>query len=813
MAPVNGKAEKRIGLSSKKMKRMESKKRKIEAFLELCEDKSSVSPESAPATKKRQNLDKTWAHEKTSVSERKTSELPDAAKAISEELVQLRARKRPFPSAWKEMPKFFLTDDGSEAAWSWPETDASTDNDDSEDVVEDKAVLYLQDIQALLLVALMGPKTPLLTRWCRYLRNDKTSHIVVITVSGLSAKDLSASAEQFPKLRNIFPDGGVRVVPSARYSATTESELTQVPISLNSGMKLRCFFGSLEAAEAAGAVFRCYGAFVPIKQPGDKETSGKNEEPEPSDKPSAPKSSDVTDADPLVQSQTVPEPSDKPSAPKSSDVTDADPPVQSQTVAVQNKSANENGRNTKTQLPDSQWPEKLLAEDAPTEDEDIGAFEVPRTFFLLSPVQMLTEGYPLIRANNTRDYVYTKSSYTPVNHNSRLFGLDCEMCLTTARVNELTRVTMVDEDENVLLDELVKPRNRIIDYLTQFSGITKEMLDPVWTRIEDVQKAISDLLPSDAILVGQSLNFDLHALHLIHPYVIDSSVIFNISGNRRIKTKLKTLTSTFLGEEIQTGTDGHCSAEDATASLRLVKHRLKQGLFYGDAVLKEMQNKIMDRAFEIYDRKTRFNVYVYDEDEMGFGSTGKKEEEYEPIGVYVYDEAEMESTTVTKPQKSRSKQKELTAWAKCRNQLQTDFRGAVSNLFYYLNKRENRRLVHLVGTKKVLSNYPKFVLNTTPHTEVSGNIEVARSVRSLMETNQIVMAGLQAQDSDGQVTEEKAAEVDKLLRKIYRSCRKACLFVVFLEGRVDVDTQVTQHGLCFVKVKEAEKRPVKEDCM
>ncbi|KAH7938398.1 hypothetical protein HPB49_023173 [Dermacentor silvarum] len=615
MAPVNGKAEKRIGLSSKKMKRMESKKRKIEAFLELCEDKSSVSPESAPATKKRQNLDKTWAHEKTSVSERKTSELPDAAKAISEELVQLRARKRPFPSAWKEMPKFFLTDDGSEAAWSWPETDASTDNDDSEDVVEDKAVLYLQDIQALLL------------------------------------------------------------------------------------------------------------------------------------------------------------------------------------------------------LPDSQWPEKLLAEDAPTEDEDIGAFEVPRTFFLLSPVQMLTEGYPLIRANNTRDYVYTKSSYTPVNHNSRLFGLDCEMCLTTARVNELTRVTMVDEDENVLLDELVKPRNRIIDYLTQFSGITKEMLDPVWTRIEDVQKAISDLLPSDAILVGQSLNFDLHALHLIHPYVIDSSVIFNISGNRRIKTKLKTLTSTFLGEEIQTGTDGHCSAEDATASLRLVKHRLKQGLFYGDAVLKEMQNKIMDRAFEIYDRKTRFNVYVYDEDEMGFGSTGKKEEEYEPIGVYVYDEAEMESTTVTKPQKSRSKQKELTAWAKCRNQLQTDFRGAVSNLFYYLNKRENRRLVHLVGTKKVLSNYPKFVLNTTPHTEVSGNIEVARSVRSLMETNQIVMAGLQAQDSDGQVTEEKAAEVDKLLRKIYRSCRKACLFVVFLEGRVDVDTQVTQHGLCFVKVKEAEKRPVKEDCM
>nr|XP_050026499.1 uncharacterized protein LOC126521829 [Dermacentor andersoni] len=789
MATVNGKAEKRIGLSCKKMKRMESKKRKIEAFLQLCEDKSSVSPESATATKKRQNSDKTWAHEKTSVSERKTTDLSDAAKTISEELVQLRARKRPFPSAWKEMPKFFLTDDGTEAAWAWPETDASADNDDSEDVVEDKAVLYLQDIQALLLVALMGQKTPILTRWCRYLRNEKTSHIVVITVSGLSAKDLSASAEQFPKLRNIFPDGGVRVVPSARYGATTESELTQVPISLTSGMKLRCFFGSLEAAESAGAVYRCYGAFVPIEKPDDKETSGKNEEPEPSDKPSAPKTSDVTAAD---------------------------APVLNQTVAMQNKSTNKNAKSKKTQPLDSKSPEKLPAKEVPTEDEDIATFEVPRTFFLLSPVQMLTEGYPLIRANNTRDYVYTKSSYTPVNHNSRLFGLDCEMCLTTARVNELTRVAMVDEEENVLLDELVKPRNRIINYLTQFSGITKEMLDPVWTRIEDVQKAISDLLPSDAILVGQSLNCDLHALHLIHPYVIDSSVIYNVTGNRRIKTKLKTLTSTFLGEEIQTGTDGHCSAEDAIASLRLVKHRLKQGLFYGDAVLKEMQKKIMDRALEIYNRKTQFNVFVYDEDEMGFGSAGKKREEYEPIGVYVYDEEELESTTVaktpTKPQESPSKQKELTVWAKCRKQLQTDFRGAVSNLFYYLNKRENRRLVHLVGKKEVLGNYPKFVLKTTPHTQVDSNKEVARSVRSLMETNQIVMAGLQAQDSNGQVTKEKAAEVDKLLRKIYRNCRKACLFVVFLEGSVDVDTQVTQHGLCFVKVKEAEKRPLKEDC-
>jgi len=40
------------------------------------------------------------------------------------------------------------------------------------------------------------------------------------------------------------------------------------------------------------------------------------------------------------------------------------------------------------------------------------------------------------------------------------------------------------------------------------------MLKHVHTRIEDVQHQIQQLLPSDAILVGHSLNFDLDALQV-----------------------------------------------------------------------------------------------------------------------------------------------------------------------------------------------------------------------------------------------------------------------------------------------------------
>ena len=63
--------------------------------------------------------------------------------------------------------------------------------------------------------------------------------------------------------------------------------------------------------------------------------------------------------------------------------------------------------------------------------------------------------------------------------------------------------------------------------------------------------ALQDLLPSDCILVGQSLNIDLAALQMMHLYVIDTSVCFNITGDRRRKIKLSVLAHLFLNRTIQ----------------------------------------------------------------------------------------------------------------------------------------------------------------------------------------------------------------------------------------------------------------------
>ena len=55
------------------------------------------------------------------------------------------------------------------------------------------------------------------------------------------------------------------------------------------------------------------------------------------------------------------------------------------------------------------------------------------------------------------------------------------------------------------------------NYLTEYSGLTEEMLADVSVTLADVQRAIQEVLPPDAILVGHSMHFDLKALKMAHP--------------------------------------------------------------------------------------------------------------------------------------------------------------------------------------------------------------------------------------------------------------------------------------------------------
>jgi RNA exonuclease 1 len=170
----------------------------------------------------------------------------------------------------------------------------------------------------------------------------------------------------------------------------------------------------------------------------------------------------------------------------------------------------------------------------------------------------------------------------------KVFAMDCEMCITspkgeTPQVFSLTRVSVIDWDGQVVLDELVKPTRPITDYLTAYSGITPALLKNVTTTLKDVQQKLVEILTPDSILIGHSLNSDLNALQLTHPYIIDTTLLFPHPRGPPLKSSLKWLAQKYLSREIQKGhgSSGHDSVEDARACLDLVKQKCEKGKAWG----------------------------------------------------------------------------------------------------------------------------------------------------------------------------------------------------------------------------------------
>ncbi|KAL6168380.1 hypothetical protein ACJQWK_06028 [Exserohilum turcicum] len=164
-----------------------------------------------------------------------------------------------------------------------------------------------------------------------------------------------------------------------------------------------------------------------------------------------------------------------------------------------------------------------------------------------------------------------------------IMSIDCEMCKAEDEQLVLTRISVVDWDGKVVMDKLVKPEVTIKDHLTQWSGITASMLQDVTTTLADIQKELLELIMPRTILFGHSLNSDLNALKLTHPFIIDTGILYPHPRGPPYKQSLKWLAQKYLKREVQKGAKGHDSVEDAQTCLDLVKLKCEKGPRWGSS--------------------------------------------------------------------------------------------------------------------------------------------------------------------------------------------------------------------------------------
>ncbi|KAG0364437.1 hypothetical protein BC939DRAFT_418742 [Gamsiella multidivaricata] len=213
-------------------------------------------------------------------------------------------------------------------------------------------------------------------------------------------------------------------------------------------------------------------------------------------------------------------------------------------------------------------------------------------------------------AKLAEEWFETKQKTSRPSVPKKMVAMDCEMVRTTAG-SEVTRVSVVDDEGVVIYDELVMPDNPIVDYLTQYSGMTAERLNGVTTKLADVQKKLQELVTYDTILVGHSLENDMKVLKFAHPFIIDTTVAFHHTRGPPFRPSLKWLALKWLQRRIQAGGDkGHDSVEDARACMDLAKLKIREGPGFGEynqdqeSIFSRISRHTTPRSSAVIDRET-----------------------------------------------------------------------------------------------------------------------------------------------------------------------------------------------------------------
>ncbi len=176
-------------------------------------------------------------------------------------------------------------------------------------------------------------------------------------------------------------------------------------------------------------------------------------------------------------------------------------------------------------------------------------------------------------------------------------SFDCEMGYTTLGM-EVIRVTAVSwPDGRLLFDVFVRTYGVVLDLNTRFSGVMRQAYvsamphssahsQPGKGSIEgnELQKVDSpaaarqllfDLISPETPVIGHAIENDLNVLRIIHPFVVDTVLLYPHPRGLPVRFGLKILSQKHLSRGIQmAGEAGHDSKEDAVATGDLVTKKV-----------------------------------------------------------------------------------------------------------------------------------------------------------------------------------------------------------------------------------------------
>lgn len=147
-----------------------------------------------------------------------------------------------------------------------------------------------------------------------------------------------------------------------------------------------------------------------------------------------------------------------------------------------------------------------------------------------------------------------------------IVALHTEVCYTLEGI-EISKLTVVDENQNVIVQRFIKPRVHVVDYLTDKTGVREEDLRDA-PNLRDVKIELKDIISSRTIIVGYRLNESLRVLQMKHDRVIDIAILFSDDTVNYPKKTIEELCCEMLGERIYKG-DKMSTCEVAKASMRI----------------------------------------------------------------------------------------------------------------------------------------------------------------------------------------------------------------------------------------------------